>query len=564
MMRKIFLITFVCAICANLIYAQSDIKDWYLRDLQKDSFYGISINKAYSFLENKPSKPIIVAVIDGGIDTTHEDLKNILWRNSKEIPGNGIDDDGNGYVDDVYGWNFLGNKDGRDLKHDLDERTRTYFRYKQQYSGKNINVDSLSADEKWRYITWQKAAAQMKDNTDDQVEVMLLDVTCKAIKKHDKVIRDEMKTDVYTREQLEKFQPETPKGKQAKLGYITCMKMLGMDDTEETNKAVIDELDEYIEGKKIGAVDKNSTPPDYRAEIIGDDYFNINDRYYGNGDVMGPSPMHGTHVSGIIAAEHNSVGMNGIANNVKIMMIRAVPDGDEYDKDIALAIKYAVDNGAKVINMSFGKRFSPEKKWVDEAVAYAEKNDVLLIHASGNESENVDSVDNYPNADLLEFHSNADNFINVGASGDPHLKDGKYIADFSNYGKQTVDVFAPGVKIYSTLPGGNQYGFLSGTSMASPVVAGVAALLRSYYPDLSAKQIKYAIVKSAYHLQGATTVNEPGTNMQVPMSDLCISGGFVDAYDAAKLASTLKPETKKVTDNLPKATFKNNNDKKVN
>jgi subtilisin family serine protease len=277
---------------------------------------------------------------------------------------------------------------------------------------------------------------------------------------------------------------------------------------------------------------------------VKDNYYDISDRYYGNNDVMGPSPMHGTHVAGIIAADRtNNIGIDGIADHAQIMMLRAVPDGDEYDKDIALAIKYAVDNGAKVINMSFGKSFSPEKKWVDEAVKYAESKDVLLVHAAGNEMHNIDSVDNFPNANLITIKATADNFISVGASSDIHVTPGKMIADFSNYGHNSVDVFAPGVKIYSTLPGGNQYGYLSGTSMAAPVVTGIVSLIRSYYPGLSAKQVKYVIDQSAENVvTDTTTVIEPGTNRKVPMNELCSTGGFVNAYRALQLASTLKPE----------------------
>ncbi|MEP6846051.1 MAG: S8 family serine peptidase, partial [Panacibacter sp.] len=287
-----------------------------------------------------------------------------------------------------------------------------------------------------------------------------------------------------------------------------------------------------------------------------DNYYEISDKYYGNNDVMGPDPMHGTHVSGIIAAQrNNNIGMDGIADDVQLMMIRAVPDGDEYDKDVALAIVYAVDNGAKVINMSFGKSFSPEKKWVDEAIRYAESKDVLLIHAAGNESHDVDVVDNFPNSNLITFNSKATNFITVGASGDPHVAAGKLVADFSNYGKETVDVFAPGIKIYSTLPGGNQYGFLNGTSMAAPVVTGIAALLRSYYPLLSAKQIKYAIDKSAEN-KSTISVILPGTDITTTMSELCETGGFVNAYNAIEIASTLKPEI--IADNKTKPNKKDN------
>ncbi len=387
----------------------------------------------------------------------------------------------------------------------------------------------------------------------------MLDIICKSLKRNDQVIRGEMNKEEYTPDELEKFEPETQKGKQAKMGYITCLKMLSLEE-DQTNKSLINDLEEYVQGKKESINAKNIKPPDYRAEIIKDNYFDINDRYYGNNDIMGPEPMHGTHVSGIIAAQrNNNIGIDGIADHAQIMMLRAVPDGDEYDKDIALAIKYAVDNGAKVINMSFGKSFSPEKKWVDEAIKYAASKDVLLVHASGNESHNIDSVDNFPNPDLLTLNTKAPNFISVGASGDEHVGAGKIIADFSNYGRQTLDVFAPGVKIYSTLPGGNQYGFLNGTSFSAPIVAGIAALIRSYYPALSAVQVKYAIEKSAENLTGTTEVTVPGSDRLVEMSELSTSGGFVNADAAVELAATLKPD---ITDTKKKD--KKNTSKLIN
>jgi len=543
-MRFFFPLTLL--LVSQLSFAQTDIKNWYQLDPRKDSFYGISLQKTYDFLKGKTYKPVIVAVIDSGLDTTHEDLKKVLWLNTKEIPGNGIDDDGNGYIDDVHGWNFLGNKDGTNLKKETNERSRVYYRFKEKFDGKEIDTALLTEDEKWQYAEWVKASAQMGISPDEKMQVQMLDIICKSLKKNDQVIRTEMNKDEYTPEELERFEPESQKGKQAKMGYITCLKMLSLEE-DQTNKALITDLEEYVQGKKQSIESKTTRPPDYRAEIIKDNYFDINDRFYGNNDIMGPEPMHGTHVSGIIAADRtNNMGVNGIADHVQIMMLRAVPDGDEYDKDIALAIKYAVDNGAKVINMSFGKSFSPEKKWVDEAVKYADSKDVLIVHAAGNESHNVDSVDNFPNADLLTLNTKAQNFISVGASGDTHVAGGKIIADFSNYGKNSVDVFAPGVKIYSTLPGGNQYGFLNGTSMSSPVVTGIAALIRSYYPSLSAKQVKYAIENSAENLTGDATVTVPGTERNVLLNELCKTGGFVNADAAIELAATLKPEATEI------------------
>jgi len=538
-------------------FGQTDaLKGWHLRDALSDSFHGISINKTYEFLKGKKSTPVIVAVIDSGVDTTNEDLKNILWRNPKDIPGNGVDEDGNGYIDDTYGWNFLGGKDGRNVKTESAEASRIYHRYKSKFDNKQLSEANLSPDDKEEYELWKQASNIVNGKPEEQMELMFLDMAYKAVKKHEKVLREEMKKDTFTVSDVEKYIPSSAQAQKAKLGYINFIKLTGID-TEDTNATIFTELEEYIDQKKKAQEAKDKAPEDYRGEIVKDNYNNINDRFYGNNDVMGPSPMHGTHVAGIIGAQRNNgIGADGVAQNVKVMMIRAVPDGDEYDKDVALAIKYAVDNGAKVINMSFGKGLSPEKKWVDDAVRYAEIKDVLIIHAAGNDGEDTDSTGNFPNPELKVLKRKASNFITVGASSDPRVS-GDYVADFSNYGKSTVDVFAPGVKIYSTLPGKSSYGFLKGTSMASPVVAGVAAVIRSYFPQLSASQVKYVIEKSAV-AEPSLQVNKPGTKEKVSFTELSTSGGVINAYNAVKLAMTLQPERKEIKkEALPKPTFKN-------
>lgn len=533
---------FGCGISLSL-YAQLDIpKGWHLLDLDNNHVYGISLNKAYNFLAAKNKKPqtVIVAVLDSGVDTTHEDLKNVLWRNPKEIPGNGIDDDKNGYIDDVYGWNFLGGKDGNSLKKAGDERARVFHKWKNRYQSAFIDTNLLSIAEKSQYQMWSKAATELNFSQDEMMDLMFIEVTFKALKRHDKILRQEMRMDEYNCEELEKFEPTTKTARDAKLGFLTVMKMLQIDP-EEKNSTALKELEEYIEGKKLAFESKDNPPPNYRAEIIGDNYENLLDKYYGNNDVMGPGPTHGTHVSGIIgASRNNGVGIDGVADQVKIMTLRIVPDGDEYDKDIALAIRYAVDHGAKIINMSFGKSFSPEKAWVDSAVKYAEQKDVLLIHAAGNDAENLDSVNNFPNPWLNPWKSYAKNYITVGASSDPNLGP-SIAADFSSYGQQQVDVFAPGVKIYSTIPGGNNYGNLKGTSMATPIVSGLAALLKSYYPNLSAIEIKKIIEQSVYKPSDDMKCLKPGLEPQiVPFKSLSRTGGIVNAYEAVKMANDYK------------------------
>ncbi|MBL7731158.1 MAG: S8 family peptidase [Chitinophagaceae bacterium] len=529
------------------LFAQKDEvpKGWHMLDKSTTGYYGLSVDKAYSFVKAKKlkSKTVIVAVIDSGIDTTHEDLKKVLWVNPGEIPNNGIDDDKNGYVDDINGWNFLGGKDiESNVEKDSYEAARVYHKYKSKYAGKEIDPAKLSKDEAFEYAMWKRSEKEVAGENSKQtaMELMMVKRAYKNCVKYDSLIRAAIGKDIYTGKELDEFKPEDAELKKAKNSLYM---MLSQNDAlESTNKEFLEGFGEYVDGEEKKAEAATKAPTAYRADVVKDDYSNFGDKFYGNNNVMvsKSSALHGTHVSGIIAASRNNgKGMDGVADNVRIMSLRAVPDGDEHDKDIALAIRYAVDNGAQVINMSFGKGFSPEKKWVDEAVKYAEAKGVLLVHAAGNDAKNLDSTYNYPTPQLLDG-TRPNNWITVGASGDP--KAGGLTANFSNYGKNEVDVFAPGVKIYSTVPGGNTYRDLQGTSMASPVVAGLAAFLLEYYPALSARQVKMIIEKSAQ--KPADNVKNPGDDEMVSLSELSRSGGIVNAYEAIKLASVTKGERK--------------------
>ena len=545
---------FIAAMTVSLAsFAQTDDvpKGWHMMDKETTGYYGVSADKAYAFLKSKnlKSKTVIVAVIDSGIDTLHEDLKPILWTNPGEIPGNGIDDDKNGYIDDVHGWNFIGGKNGMNVKEDSYEGARVYYSLKSKWSGKEVNVATLSAADKAEYAIFKKAESKIvgDPNGGGGVDLALLKRIQTNLQKSNEVLKVAMGKEVFTGKELDAYTTKSDEEKKAKGSLLGLMK--GNDALDQTNKEFLDGLKEYIDGEERKEETKNNPPKTYRKDIVGDDETNFNDRYYGNNDIMASTPMHGTHCSGIIAAvRNNGKGMDGIADNVRIMMIRAVPDGDEHDKDIANAIRYAVDNGAQVISMSFGKDFSPQKQWVDDAFRYAESKGVLLVHAAGNDSKNVDTADNFPNPVFVDGKGRANNVITVGASGDP--KSGGLTASFSNFGKKEVDVFSPGVKIYSSLPGGNVYGNLQGTSMACPLVAGIAALTLEYFPTLSAKQLKYVIEKSAQVPQYKVKI--PGTDELTDLGDISKTGGIVNAYEALKLASTLKGERILVKETLPK------------
>jgi subtilisin family serine protease len=554
-------IVLLFVLSSSYVMGQSAIalkdKDWHLGDYDNNKVYGISLEKAYQeIIKGKtPKKKIVVAVIDSGIDTLHEDLKPVIWTNRNEIAGNGIDDDKNGYVDDIHGWNFIGGKDGRNVGKDSYEGARIYYKFKSKYDSIADGGKSLKGDELNNYKIYSKAKYQLEFQAKEAAMYVLIlkDIVAK-IPGADSTLRLAMGKKQYTGDELQNFKSDdlaVAKAKSVMLGFFQQTRQM-----ENNNIALIADLIQFYEGEKakVDAVEKE--PRAYRAEVVKDNYNDPEDRYYGNNDVMGTDASHGTHVAGIIGAvRNNGRGINGIADYVEILPIRAIPDGDEHDKDVANAIRYAVDNGAWVINMSFGKSFSPEKKWVDDAIRYAQNKGVLLIHAAGNDNKNIDIEDNFPsmneNYDTTRAFSN---WISVGASG---AKEEELVASFSNFGKREVHVFAPGVKIYSTIPGGNTYGDMDGTSMASPVVAGLSALLLSYFPELSPVQIKEVILKSVSKPVG-NKFTKPGTEDEsVGFDQLCATGGIVNAFEAFKLASNIKGDRKiPESQNQSKKSFK--------
>ncbi len=537
-MQKSFLLLIAGAFVFNSSFSQSTENSdkkapngWHQLDKSETGFNGISLNKAYEFLKakNLKSKKVLVAVIDSGIDTLHEDLKPVMWTNPKEIPGNGKDDDKNGYIDDVHGWNFIGGKDGKNVKEDSYEGARVYHQLKQKWDGLTITESNLSAADLKSYQTYLRAKSKVVGEI-DEAEVGYLKTLYPKFLAGDSILRKEIGKEAYNGNDLRDNNTTNADAKMTKNLILSISK--SNDSYDITNQQLIDEIGGQLR-KANAAVE---APPTFRKDIVKDNENDFNDRNYGNNDIMASTPFHGTHCAGIIgAARNNNTGIDGIADNVSIMMLRAVPDGDEHDKDIALAIRYAVDNGAKIISMSFGKDFSPEKHWVDEAFRYAEKKGVLLIHAAGNDAKNIDTAYNFPNPVFENGSGKASNVITVGASGDE--KTGGLTASFSNFGKNEVDVFAPGVNIYSTIPGGNTYGNASGTSMACPVVAGIAALILEYYPTLTSTELKMIIERSA--VVCTQEVNKPGTDEKVKLNELSKTGAFANAFEAVKMADAI-------------------------
>jgi cell wall-associated protease len=517
-------------------------QNWFLLDPIQDEVQGIGIEKAYAeLLAGKPFKKIIVAVLDTGVDIDHEDLKNNIWINEDEVADNGIDDDKNGYVDDTNGWNFIGGKEGN-LINDHAEVTREYIRLKPIYE----NAVKPLKKNKTDFEYWGKVKA--KYERDSQANKKKLEEFEQQLNLYagafyttticDSIIKKELAIKSVTRAEVESLNATSDTLLMAKETLQSIFESIdqGVDLNQfltELGKHVY-ALQEYVESLKAGVLgyDLAYTP----RIVVGDDSTNPTEKFYGNNDVNDPS-KHGTHVAGIIAADrNNSIGTKGVADHVTIMPVRVVPaSGDERDKDVANGIMYAVDNGATVINMSFGKYFSPYKDVVEKAIRYAEQKGVLLLHAAGNDSDDIDTKDHFP-VPTYANGKKASNWLEIGASS--WSKGENLAADFSNYGKKTVDVFAPGVSIYSTTPA-NEYESLQGTSMASPVVAGVAAVLMAYFPELIPTDVA-AIIQQSSSRFDALKVTKPGSTEQIGFKQLSKTGGIVNAFEAVKLASKWK------------------------
>lgn len=489
--------------------SETDKQRWSHLDIITDSLPGMSVDRAYAeLLKGKTAKQTIVAVIDSGIDINHPDLQGRIWVNPKEIAGNGIDDDNNGYIDDIHGWNFLGKANDENLEmtrilKKADDGSKEYAaakkEYEQEYNEANAGLQQMT---------------MLKGMLDE--------------------MKKEIGKDNFTAEDLKGKTFSNPMLNQLKGQFEMILTQVELKDIEAQFKEGFD----HYSSKLNFHLNKEFNG----RTVVGDNPEDINDRNYGDNNVVGPivtESLHGTHVAGIIAqVRGNGIGGDGVADdNIKIMALRAVPNGDEYDKDIALAIRYAVDNGAKVINGSFGKSYSPHKEWVYDAIKYAASKDVLFVHAAGNDGKDLDIAENtnFPNDakenPAVEF---ANNVLTIGALN-PDLGE-DLPAGFSNYGTYNVDIFAPGVEIYATAPE-NTYRYLQGTSMASPNVAGVAALIRAYYPSLTAAQVKEIIMQSGISIDKEVNLGN-GTEKR-HFSKASRTGKIVNAYNALLLAAEM-------------------------
>jgi cell wall-associated protease len=497
---------------------------WIHLDPREDQVAGIGLNKAYQLLEGRPARKILVAVIDSGFDLEHPDLQNKYWVNQDEIAGNGIDDDNNGYVDDIHGWNFIGG-DEENVVYDSYELTREYLRLSKKYAG----AEEGKGDE---FEYWTEISDKYRSGLmEAEMGFARYKSIINTIPRYYRLLENYLDEDTLSFEKVMSISTEDSVIEEAASLIGRLLKHFGDGAQASSMVEAMEKGHDHFEYQVKYGYNRDYDP----RSIVNDNYDNKKERYYGNPEVDDYSGMmgsHGTHVAGIIASiRDNDFGAIGVVEDVEIMALRTVPNGDERDKDVANAIYYAVDNGASVINMSFGKAYSPDRQIVEKAIRYAEKKDVLIVHAAGNDAENKDIIMNYPTRQFIRGSKEASNMIEVAANSqylNEHLP-----AKFTNYGKGTVDLFAPGVQVYSAVPE-NEYRASSGTSMASPVVTGVAALIRSYFPELSAREIREILMQSAVPYDGEVYL--PGTEEKVPFSNLSISGGIVNAYEAVKIA----------------------------
>jgi subtilisin family serine protease len=496
---------------------------WWLLDAERDGVQGASVDRAYreALANRQPRRSVVVAIIDSGVDVEHEDLQGSLWRNARESRS-GRDEDGNGLADDVLGWNYIGGQDGRHVDVDTYEITRLVAACRALFGA------TAAAQRPAEPVTQQACGqyeidfAELRHDTEQKLPQMReMNETVRIVVA---MLRQQLGGDTLTVQRVRALTPLRNDVRQARQIYLQ------LAEENITPKMIEDEVERLAK-----LLEKGLNPEFDPRHIVGDNYADPTERVYGNGDVIGPDASHGTGVAGIVAAgRDNGIGVDGIATNVQIMTLRAVPDGDERDKDVANAIRYAVDSGAHIINMSFGKAYSPFKEAVDAAVRYADERGVLLVHAAGNDAKDLATEPNFPSRRYLAG-GEARHWIEVGAS-DWRGAD-RLAADFSNYGRQQVDVFAPGSQILSTSPG-NAYEAASGTSFAAPVVSGIAALLMAYFPELSTADVRRIILQSATPL-GDRRVVLPGSDEAVLFGDLSVTGAIVNAYNAVRMAERM-------------------------
>lgn len=492
----------------NLAKLDSAPADWHRLSPEVDGVLGVGSERALKELlhDRSPQRTVIVAVVDGGVDTSHAFLKPVLWANPGEVAGNGRDDDSNGFVDDTRGWNFAVNQANESVNHDTFEVTRLYAACGGYTAGVGLTKPSAARCDSVR-------TAYRKQSDKVNGTLRQIDSIDRTLTQVNQILKRALGTDSLTRERVERYKTADPTVNQARSIWLQ------LADAGLSAAELAEAREAYESQAKYGL--DTLFNPHATSQAIG------------SRDVTGPDAKHGTHVAGIIGAARNAGNtVQGISPGVRIMAVRSVPDGDERDGDVARAIRYAADNGANIINMSFGKQWSPGKAAVDSAMQYAASKGVLLVHAAGNDGQDNDAIASFPSRTTLSG-SNISTWLEVGASSWKGTD--KLATSFSNYGRKQVDLFAPGEDILSTIPGG-KVKRESGTSMAAPVTSGVAAMLMAYFPKLTALDVKDILRQSVRTFPGQRVTRPGDQGGEVLFSELSSTGGLVDAYAAVKLA----------------------------
>lgn len=501
--------------------------NWWMKE-KNDSLASSDILKLFNRLSPRlktTKQKVVIAVLDADVDIYHKRFKDFLWLNKYETAKDSLDNDNNGYIDDLHGWNFLGTKkDGSSLEFTLIEETRILRKFSKEEITQLYKEGSIL----FSYDSVKKSYDNIKKSLIEKISPY------KAAEAGYVFCMDTLrKTFQHKKLNLEIINTLQSKDTIVMQPCINYVKQMYEDDYP------FDEFTEYLNYNRKALKTCLNLNYDNRV-LVGDDIYDICDSQYGSPifSTITPKMEHGTEVSGVIINALTSIQDNyKISLPIKIMPSCITGNGDPTDKDTALAIRYAVDNGAKVINLSQTKSFSINKKFVDKALKYAEKKDVLIVKSAGNEGLNLDEVLRFPNDNNKKGEEFIDNMIVV--SGSTKFTNKNIFDSDYNYGKKNVDVFAPGIDI-STFSPSNNYTESSGTSYSAPIVATIAALLRSYFPNLSAKQVKQILMDSGT----SYNVNIPfkqkdGSEKMIPFSELSKSGKVVNAYNAFIMAEKI-------------------------
>lgn len=564
-MKKYFLLLLVCIGMANVNAQlikqdnqarkkQSDL-DWYNCSFGEDGVYGAEVNKAYEFLKGKKvKKRPVVALIGTGLDVEHEDLKQAIWVNPGE-QADGKDRDKNGFIDDINGWNFLGGKNGQVMERLIQEGDREFLRLKDKYA------DYITSNgEFFKIIDGKRVKVSAPENLSEysyyknvvMPESQLARIyggwnMAYVIAEYGQKFKEDLRAKFPgQRITLQEFQtcydPNAPQDTLSDVTFTliaTAFQLYKTDDLDFVYKTFVETG--VARGKESYEEALKAYGYDGRKDIVGDDYLNINDNKYGNNVLLTSDAGLGTMQGGIIGGKRgNGLGNDGIMDEAEIMALRVTASGGEpYIKDMVLAIRYAADHGVDIIVLPQQNTLYPDgqKEWMIEALRYAESKGILVIVPAWELSQDLAKQTFYPNR-RMTGDKELTNLMVISSSdkeGNPSLN--------ANYGAKELDLFAPGINIYSAYTG-DTYQIGSGVGLASASVAGVAALIKAYYPHLTGSQIRDILLESVTSRKGVEVekgieVDGKQTQDLFLFDDLCLSGGILNAYQAIMAADKL-------------------------